>query len=96
MTREHLGITMTFHKTLGDLHITVTMGYDPVFHRYFFVIEKSTDEEFPTYSNLDDNISEKDYRDISYFQLKAREHHVHDMIPDGNWEILERRLKDCD
>lgn len=87
--------TFKVEKHIDGVQTTITMGWDPVLHRFFFVIEKETDEEYPTYSNLDDQISETDYQNLDYFRDIARKHRVYGWIPGFNWASMrQRQLQD--
>lgn len=82
---------MTTHTTqviIEGIKATVTQGWDPVLHRFFFVIEKETDWGAPTYSNLDRNISEADYQNLDYFKKVAKRFNVFDQIPSVHWEDM--------
>ena len=68
--------------------VVITQGWDPVLHRFFLVIEKETDDDYPTYSNLDNDISEADYQNLDYFKKIARTFGVFDLIPVGHWNKM--------
>lgn len=68
----------------------ITLGFDPVFKRFFLVVETEEDEEGPFYSNLDDSRLKRCpefYTDISYFKAKAESLGV-TVIPEETWEKM--------
>ncbi len=84
----------------------VTMGYDPVLHRFFLVVEKDMDDadhdnddddsEY-SYSNLDDEYLTEHpylYQDLDYFKKKAQELDID--VPNEIWEKLEKDFLEDD
>lgn len=81
--------TITTDITIMGVPTKVIQGWDPVLRRFFFVVEKETDEDRPFWSNLDNNISEVEYQSLEYFQNVAKKLNIYELIPVSRWCFME-------